>query len=254
MALLLYGAGLRLLECCRLRVKDVDFAANQIVIRNGKGGKDRVMLPAAVKSLLRAAKSRFSRSHTGGDRPATGDRGSNELSNLRISGRRSAPPLIRNVGLLTCARCATRSKTRPMANYQDHHAMIFLPPDVAGPIEAARRDWDPDMADRIAAHVTLVYPQEAPISDLLFERVRAASHNSGPFRLRLGDVACFERPEGGVYVNVADVDGGYRKLREEVLRPPFHGIAYPAHVTLVHPRTSRRGRELWDSGAYQRQD
>src|SRR5215472_3786644 len=42
MALLLYGAGLRLLECCRLRVKDVDFATNQIVIRNGKGQKDRV--------------------------------------------------------------------------------------------------------------------------------------------------------------------------------------------------------------------
>ena len=53
MAFLLYGAGLRLLECCRLRVKDVDFATNQIVIRDGKGRKDRVtMLPAAVKTLL----------------------------------------------------------------------------------------------------------------------------------------------------------------------------------------------------------
>jgi integrase len=52
-ALLPYGAGLRLLECCRLRVKDVDFAASQIVIRDGKGRKDRVtMLPAAVRSLL----------------------------------------------------------------------------------------------------------------------------------------------------------------------------------------------------------
>ena len=51
MAFLLYGAGLRLLECCRLRVKDVDFATNQIVIRDGKGRKDRVtMLPAAVKT------------------------------------------------------------------------------------------------------------------------------------------------------------------------------------------------------------
>src|SRR5437016_4266152 len=39
MALLLYGAGLRLLECCRLRVQDVDFATNQITIRDGKGGK-----------------------------------------------------------------------------------------------------------------------------------------------------------------------------------------------------------------------
>jgi integrase len=49
MALLLYGAGLRLLECCRLRIKDVDFAMNQITIRDGKGGKDRMtMFPGAV--------------------------------------------------------------------------------------------------------------------------------------------------------------------------------------------------------------
>jgi integrase len=40
MAMLLYGAGLRLLECCRLRAKDVDFATNQLVIRDGKGRKD----------------------------------------------------------------------------------------------------------------------------------------------------------------------------------------------------------------------
>ena len=53
MALLLYGAGLRLLECCHLRVKDIDFAMNQIVIRDGKGRKDRVtMLPVAVKDTL----------------------------------------------------------------------------------------------------------------------------------------------------------------------------------------------------------
>ena len=53
MACLLYGAGLRLLECCQLRVQDVDFAANQIVVRSGKGDKDRAtMLPAAVKADL----------------------------------------------------------------------------------------------------------------------------------------------------------------------------------------------------------
>ena len=53
MAVMLYGAGLRLLECCRLRVKDVDFATNQITIHDGKGGKDRTtMLPASIKSDL----------------------------------------------------------------------------------------------------------------------------------------------------------------------------------------------------------
>jgi len=55
MATLLYGTGMRLMECVRLRVKDVDFACNQIIIRDGKGGKDRVtMLPESVKAGLQA--------------------------------------------------------------------------------------------------------------------------------------------------------------------------------------------------------
>ena len=54
MARLLYGSGLRLMECVRLRVKDVDFAQKQIVVRDGKGMKDRVtMLPGVVVDPLR---------------------------------------------------------------------------------------------------------------------------------------------------------------------------------------------------------
>jgi len=53
MATLLYGSGLRLLECCRLRVQDVDFAMNQIVVRDAKGAKDRVtILPTVAKGAL----------------------------------------------------------------------------------------------------------------------------------------------------------------------------------------------------------
>ncbi len=53
MASLLYGAGLRLMECMRLRVKDVDFVRREITVRHGKGGKDRrTMLPAAVVDAL----------------------------------------------------------------------------------------------------------------------------------------------------------------------------------------------------------
>lgn len=53
MATLLYGTGLRLMECCCLRTKDLDFTRNQIVVRAGKGNKDRyTMLPAAVKDPL----------------------------------------------------------------------------------------------------------------------------------------------------------------------------------------------------------
>ena len=55
MAMLLYGAGLRLLECCRLRVKDIDFDRNQLVVRAGKGDKDRfTMLPGAAREPLQA--------------------------------------------------------------------------------------------------------------------------------------------------------------------------------------------------------
>jgi len=55
MASLLYGAGLRLRECLMLRVKDLDFGYRQILIRDGKGGKDRVtMLPGSVIEPLQA--------------------------------------------------------------------------------------------------------------------------------------------------------------------------------------------------------
>ena len=55
MGMLLYGAGLRQIECLRLRVKDVDFARFEIVVRGGKGDKDRVaMLPEAVSNPLQS--------------------------------------------------------------------------------------------------------------------------------------------------------------------------------------------------------
>jgi len=53
MASLLYGAGLRLMECVRLRIKDVDFDYKQITVRDGKGERDRrVMLPEPLIELL----------------------------------------------------------------------------------------------------------------------------------------------------------------------------------------------------------
>jgi integron integrase len=55
MARLLYGTGMRLMECVRLRVKDVDFAQREILIRDGKGAKDRVtMLPDVLILPLQA--------------------------------------------------------------------------------------------------------------------------------------------------------------------------------------------------------
>ena len=50
---LLYGAGLRLLECLRLRIQDIDFSENQITVRDAKGGRDRItILPQSIKEHL----------------------------------------------------------------------------------------------------------------------------------------------------------------------------------------------------------
>jgi integron integrase len=64
MASLLYGAGLRLLECCRLRVKDVDFGRTEITIRSGKGSKDRItLLPVKVTEPLSVHLERMRQQH-----------------------------------------------------------------------------------------------------------------------------------------------------------------------------------------------
>ena len=53
MARLMYGAGLRLMECCRLRVKEIDMSRGQIVVREAKGNKDRaVPLPESLRNVL----------------------------------------------------------------------------------------------------------------------------------------------------------------------------------------------------------
>lgn len=64
MASLLYGSGMRLMECVRLRVKDVDFARREITVRQGKGGKDRrTMLPAMSVDALQGQLAEARRMH-----------------------------------------------------------------------------------------------------------------------------------------------------------------------------------------------
>jgi len=63
-ALLLYGSGMRLLECLRLRVKDVEFASSRIVVRDAKGAKDRPLpLPQSASAPLAAWLSQVKRRH-----------------------------------------------------------------------------------------------------------------------------------------------------------------------------------------------
>jgi integron integrase len=64
MASLLYGSGMRLMECLRLRVQDVDFVRREITVRRGKGGKDRrTMLPAMVVDALQGQLAEARRVH-----------------------------------------------------------------------------------------------------------------------------------------------------------------------------------------------
>jgi integron integrase len=64
MASLLYGTGLRLMECVRLRVKDIEFERRAILVRDGKGRKDRVtMLPDALREPLRQHLQQVQRIH-----------------------------------------------------------------------------------------------------------------------------------------------------------------------------------------------
>jgi integron integrase len=61
---LLYGTGVRLMECLRLRIKDLDFDRNQTVVRSGKGDQDRItMLPESMKAELRAHLERLRLTH-----------------------------------------------------------------------------------------------------------------------------------------------------------------------------------------------
>lgn len=64
MASLMYGSGLRLMECCRLRVKDLDFERREITVRDGKGAKDRVtLLPSSLQKALRLHLGAIRRRH-----------------------------------------------------------------------------------------------------------------------------------------------------------------------------------------------
>jgi integron integrase len=74
MAAMLYGTGMRLMECVRLRVKDIDFARTEIVVRDGKGGKDRkVPLPRRLNAPLLAAVERVRLLHLHDSAQGVGD-------------------------------------------------------------------------------------------------------------------------------------------------------------------------------------
>jgi 2'-5' RNA ligase superfamily len=124
-----------------------------------------------------------------------------------------------------------------------HHVTAFVDPAVSGPVEELRRRWDPQMAGQIAAHVTVVYPEEIPDPASLRERAAAAA-TTAPFDLVTGPAFYDGSPCGGVFLHVHDLDGGLRAFRTAAV-PAGSMISFPPHITIVHPRTSGLGEQAW---------
>jgi 8-oxo-dGTP diphosphatase len=120
------------------------------------------------------------------------------------------------------------------------HATAFLDATTAAPVEELRAAWDPAMAAQIAAHVTVLYPDEIAALEDLDRRLARAAAAVPPFRLRLDRIVGDEPAFSWVYIAVDDLDGGWAQLRELVLGPTT-SVALRPHVTLVHPRTTNRG-------------
>ena len=125
-----------------------------------------------------------------------------------------------------------------------HHVTAFVDPAVSEPVEKLRRRWDPQMAAQIAAHVTLVYPEEIPGPASLLERAAAAAASTAPFDLETGPAFYDGSPSGGVFLQVRDRGGGLRAFRAAAV-PAGSMIGFPPHITIVHPRTSGLGEQAW---------
>ena len=86
----------------------------------------------------------------------------------------------------------------------------FLPPPLADTIDEVRRRWDPATAERISAHVIVLYDVVNP--DAVPALLRRGA-GGGPFTLGLGPVRRWIDPADGIYIAVVDIDGGVARLR-----------------------------------------
>jgi hypothetical protein len=125
-----------------------------------------------------------------------------------------------------------------------HHATAFLGLPADHAVEELRRTWDPEMAKQIAAHVTLIYPEEIPGPAQLAASAGHAAARTAPFAITLGALFHDGSPASGVFLHVGDPANGISRFRSAASLAA-QGIDFPPHVALVHPRTSRRGPQAW---------
>jgi 8-oxo-dGTP diphosphatase len=134
------------------------------------------------------------------------------------------------------------------------HTTAFLDASAAARVDVLRATWDPALAGQIAAHVTVTYPVEIDSVDVLLDPLQAAAGSIAPFRLRLGRIAHFGRPDAGIFIEVDYVDEGWSGLRESLLGTAADRLDVEPHVTIVHPRTTNRGPAAWEQLAGKRVD
>jgi 2'-5' RNA ligase len=116
--------------------------------------------------------------------------------------------------------------------------VLFLPEDVEREIDAIRRRWDPVMAARIDAHLTVVHD----VVDVGRAHVLAeeAAARISAFQVTLTGAACWGPAKWGIYLGVEDHDGGVLALHDALAAvedPRWLRTPYRPHVTLVHGRT-----------------
>lgn len=121
--------------------------------------------------------------------------------------------------------------------------VAFLDPPGCRPVEDLRARWDPVSAAEVAAHVTLVYPEEFPCGLDPADVAAAAATATSPFRIAVGGAFHPGSPADGVFLRVEDLDGGIARFRAAAALPGTPACL-PAHVTVVHPRAPG-GERAW---------
>ncbi len=121
-ATVLYGSGLRLAEACALRVKDVDFDRGELMVRGGKGGRDRLtMLPASVEVALRDQLVRVAELHR---RELAAGRGTVALPAAMTRKAPSAAKHLRWQWVFPAARCYVEDGTKRILRHHVHESVI----------------------------------------------------------------------------------------------------------------------------------
>ena len=115
----------------------------------------------------------------------------------------------------------------------------FVPAPIGAQIDEIRMRWDPELARRIAAHITLVHDADD-------DRFRSSAIDrlvdGRRLRVRLTGARYWDTPAGGIYLGVDDEQGDIQRIRELLDVEESASVPYVPHVTLLHPRTVEPAR------------